>query len=575
MDAKIGLVCCRIILFMLFLAQSWRGTSALLSSDCRARGYKVNLPAFCMAVRLTEVAEKPSRKQLSSSVFQERVAEERLSQLRASLSREFEQHNAREIYRLASQLPRSPEELSILFQGLDRRLSNMVLKERLTELQEEEVVALLAGLRSCWIIHSDTFNTFLTSLLQKGAFSTARRLFEDFVSHHNASTPSQPNLRTLNIMLEGCRQHDPSGVATVYKVFSQLEIVPDSATLTTLLRCAVSASQVMDLVKETQARGLLTAPLLRCALETYGSLGRPDLSLALALSTHQLHLVGQLPSACSIYSSRRTADSLLSALLRQGKISLNASSASQAFLVQDEALFHSLASFEGQSCGEVAVALLRSKEVRCGGKGWVVLFTYIHSLGRCRLLPRSVSNSFAQLVEACLEDLSMPSPDGPVVDTRLVDILLRSSLATTAVRPVDLWRRLLPVLQSCTNISIASLSVISSDDVSHAFNANDTLEVKVARLRELLSAGLVSLIYVAGFTEDPGLGLDVVRSLQRHRIAFPANMDFMSDLRRSYYQGKRQRSIQQDEEKGDWVKLPRRILLSPLEQSLLIELGAV
>lgn len=156
-------------------------------------------------------------------------------------------------------------------------------------------------------IEKDTAHIVILNAFHNNEINLAEQLFSRFFIHGEL----EPNQRSLNIMIENFRLRDnlPKSLnyVNMFKTFRNIQ--PDTYTISSLIRMSQSPDEVSTILSLPSLQSTLTAPAIRCALETLGTLGADpndivNISLKYLMHEH------------SIYKSKRSGDALIVALVQ-------------------------------------------------------------------------------------------------------------------------------------------------------------------------------------------------------------------------------------------------------------------
>ena len=383
-------------------------------------------------------------------------------------------------------------------------------------------------------IMPDTIHILLIDFFKRGQADQAARLFDHFFRDRRVV----PNTRSLNIMVENMRElRDTSYALRYLDDFKTFRLQPDNYTVSSLVRMASSAEDVTRTLEQASLRAVLTAPVIRCAVETLGRFGAPEEAVRVSLSMLPQHNE-------SIYDSRKSGDALIAALIRSDTAGPETDSSDQAAQRMNQTAFEVPSRVPQRSKGlEMALQLCLSqsagdssgRRVVCSGKGWCAVFTglqrEIRAIEYSLLLDKqtaaparrsevaTLSRRLAQLKQAHellqrrLYESDFATEASVVFNGRLCDAILRTYVSDLDQARAVWLKKLLPLAKRCDLLSPGALL-------------------------EAAEKALDAMMFLAGYNDRADLGLEIAKTARGRAFSRVC----MIKLAKSYSRAKAERA---------------------------------
>lgn len=392
------------------------------------------------------------------------------------------------------------------------------------------------------LIGADTINIYLSHLFRTKDLNRVEEMFDKFF---HESSLLQPNVRTLNILMDGYRASgQETKVLKYFNLFEKYRLLPDKYTFSAIVRSMPNVDSIMRTLQYAQRVNALSAPLLRCVTESLGKLGAPGK----AFQVQQLYsLLVKDPSTASANISQYSPthadiDAVIAAFLAER------SSALPIVILNPTTDIEILIS--NRTAAETAFGLVLGTwysesfsltTLACGPKGLCLLLTYLQRLGRLQGDKASIGvvGVGSLSVTTCREQLwaRAVSTPGFTINGRIADSLLRC-FGYDIEGARHLWRT-----------QLVPLAVAAEKSVPGSF-------------QETAEKALEALMFLAGSGGRADVGLEVAVTARRRRWDLPQRVK----LARAYTLGR----------KGVREKtLISGLLNSGLERSIEAELGVL
>lgn len=432
----------------------------------------------------------------------------------------------------------------------DRTSFNIGLQALLKANRRDDVIDILESIQlSGQKLAADTVRILISDAFARHDMDEAEKLFD---KHFRSFDGLPPTIRSINLMMEGARAQGDSTKASFYfSLLSDYGIAPDTYTFSTLVRLARSAPDILDVVRQAAAGSALTAPFIRCAVESLGKAGSPAEAILIAM--------GMLRGNESVFVSSTSGDSLIAALLANEslpvKVDFN-SSLIEHIQSLEGSIYHFpqfLDLLRGFDSAYAALSLVGahvspgvSKEayfdnICCGSKGYCLLFAFFHSQ------QKQTKDSIAareELLKRVARHLHEPLHSRRVLllNGRLSDAILRS-YSDNVVEAKRIWKSMLLPLARRADAQVPGAFL----EVSHK--------------------SLEALMFNSGCCGRPDIGLDIAITARKRQ--WPRHV--VARLARAYAHGKLVFNVRTQAKS---LNLVANTLMRSLEISLNSELGA-
>lgn len=401
-------------------------------------------------------------------------------------------------------------------------------------------------------VESDTIHILISSAFNRNQPEEAESLFSRYFTSNRVIA----NSRSLNIMVDNYRSNnDTTSVLRYLGLFKTFLLEPDSYTISSMFRLARTPQDVLSLLTQPALQPSLTAPAIRCAVETLGRLGAPGDALAVAMKN--------LPAEDSVFESRRSGDALVIALTLAHSMSeeriLESSNITQYRF--DASLDTAL-----KLCDLIGNSTLSSvPSIKMTGKGTTALFTGLQR--EMRLLhklrfsgqgldPRSRDDLNARLSSRAsllrqarsrlLQRLLSPESEQDlsyVLNGRLCDAILRCFIDDSVAAKAVWLTQLLPALRR--------------------------LEAqRPGRLIEGAEKAFDAMMFVAGFNGCADIGVEIARTARKRNLP----REILTKLAKSYSRGKIERQAWLVDAANSGLGA---LVIDGLERSIEAELGCL
>jgi pentatricopeptide repeat protein len=384
----------------------------------------------------------------------------------------------------------------------DRNMCNMGINAALKIKDKSSLNFILNSMVSQNIqLEPDTVHIMLKFAFDESS-DAAELIFNKYFGNLSVFSLLKPNIRTLNTMMEGHRRNGRiDRVVKYYKLFDIFHLAPDAYTYTSLLRIMPDSVAIIRILDLARKQNCCSGPVVRCALETLGEFGTPEVLLSVASPCSRY-----LSYSESVYTSTKSADALISALLNEKTCS--------KFIGNDDLMSFGVpdSAIDAKGCNASKLVRLlmfdTPKPLLIGEKGICLIFKYIHQ--RLKIINRSTDRCNKEEVK---ELMQMRQKTWEIIQSKVK--VPFSSEKTNKEKIFRLNGRIVDALLRTYLGDVRRARVLWTSELYPLALTSANGQGKL--IQDIAEKGLEALMYVSASSDRADIGLEIAITARKRK----------------------------------------------------------